>query len=478
MQRNENVIRRNRKTKIVATLGPASTSPEMIRALFLAGVDVFRLNFSHGKHEDHGKRLAIIRDIEKETGRPIGVIADLQGPKLRIGNFKNGSVELAKGARIRLDLDPAPGDETRVCLPHPEVMSALGPGADVLLDDGKVRLRVIERKDDHLIAEVMAGHKLSDHKGFNIPNVVLPLSALTPKDREDLDYALSVGVDFVALSFVQRPEDVLEARRIIGDRAAIIVKLEKPSAITCLDELIAATDAVMVARGDLGVEIPPEEVPGVQKRIVTSSRAAGKTVIVATQMLESMISAPTPTRAEASDVANAVFDGTDAVMLSAESASGEYPLEAVGIMDRILARVEKDPLYRASLDAHHPRLQSTAADAISSAARQVAETIDAVAIATYTENGSTTLRAARERPPVPILALSPNANIARRIVLAYGAHCHIVESFGSLDDMVENACRIAYQDGLADIGQRIVITAGVPFGTPGSTNTLRIAWVE
>ncbi|HAU28668.1 MAG TPA: pyruvate kinase [Rhodospirillaceae bacterium] len=478
MQRKEDVIRRNRKTKIVATLGPASATPEMIKALFLAGVDVFRLNFSHGKHEGHGEKLAIIRALEQETGRPIGIIADLQGPKLRIGTFKNGSVTLEKGARIRLDLDETPGDETRVCLPHPEVMAALDKGADVLLDDGKVHLRVVERTNDHLVAEVIAGHKLSDHKGFNIPNVVLPLSALTEKDREDLAYALSIGVDFVALSFVQRPEDVIEARHLIGDKASIIIKLEKPSAIECLDELISLTDAVMVARGDLGVEIPPEAVPGVQKRIITMARAAGKPVIVATQMLESMISAPTPTRAEASDVANAVFDGTDAVMLSAESASGEYPLEAVSIMDRILIRVEGDELYRTTLDAHHPRLLSTAADAISSAARQVAETIDAVAIATYTENGSTTLRAARERPPVPILALSPKPEIARRVVLSYGVHCHIVESFHSLDAMVENACKIAFRDGLADVGERIVITAGVPFGTPGSTNLLRIAWVE
>ncbi|MDR6773158.1 pyruvate kinase [Azospirillum sp. BE72] len=471
-------IRRYRQTKIVATLGPSSSSPAMIRRLFETGVDVFRLNFSHGSHEDHGERVRAIRALEEETGRPVAIMADLQGPKLRLGRFADGPVTLTAGQSFCLDLLSEPGDARRVGMPHPEIFAALVPDAELLLDDGKVRLRVTACGADFAETVVVSGTKLSDRKGVNVPGVVLPLSPLTAKDRADLDFALDQGVDWVALSFVQRPEDVAEARKLIGGRAALLSKLEKPQAIQHLDRIVEMSDGVMVARGDLGVEMPPEDVPSIQKRIVHAARLAGKPVIVATQMLESMISAPAPTRAEASDVATAVFDGADAVMLSAETASGEYPIEAVSIMDRIARRVEGDTLYRKMMDAQHADPEQTASDAITAAARQVAHTIKAAAIATYTTSGSTTLRAARERPEVPILCMTEKAAIARRLVLAYGVHAVLTEDVQNFSDMVHKAARLAFVHGLAEEGQRLVITAGVPFGMPGSTNILRIAWVE
>ncbi len=471
-------VKRDRKTKIVATLGPSSSDTDTIRRLFVAGVDVFRLNFSHGQQEDHAARLKIIRALETEFGRPIAVMADLQGPKLRIGTFANGPVELEPGQRFRLDMDAAPGDSTRVCLPHPEVFSALSGGQHLLLDDGKVKLRVETCGKDFAETTVVSGVRLSERKGLNVPEAVLPLSALTPKDRDDLHYALDIGVDWIALSFVQRPEDVAEARRLIGGRAQLVVKMEKPSAMHHLDELIEMTDAMMVARGDLGVEMPAEDVPSLQKLIVRHCRRAGKPVIVATQMLESMIAAPAPTRAEASDVATAVFDGADAVMLSAETAAGEYPEEAVTMMDRIAQRVEHDPLYRTILDAVHYDPENTAADAITAAARQVAHTIDAAGIVTYTTSGSTTLRAARERPEVPILCLTSSLATARRLALCWGVHSVHTSDVKDFSEMVGKACSLALRDGLASHGDRLVVTAGVPFGTPGNTNVLRIAWVD
>jgi pyruvate kinase len=471
-------MRRNRNAKIVATLGPASTSPEMIASLFEAGVDIFRLNFSHGRHEEHGERLEIIRALERRTGRPIGVMADLQGPKLRVGTFEGGAVELKAGASFRLDLKKTPGDQTRAPLPHKEIFAALEPKTDLLLDDGKIRLRVMRCGKDFADTKVVAGGRLSDRKGVNVPGVVLPLSPLTEKDRKDLRFALDAGVDWIALSFVQRPADIAEARRLIQGRAAVLIKLEKPAAIQCLDELIELADVVMVARGDLGVEMPPEDVPSVQKRIVRTCRQMGKPVIVATQMLESMIASPSPTRAEASDVATAVYDGADAVMLSAETAAGQYPLEAVEIMSRIVSRVERDPFYRQVMDLEHANPEATSADAISAAARQVAHTISAASVVTYTTSGSTTLRAARERPDVPILGLTSDMNTARRLAITWGVHSVHTADVRNFGEMVAKACTIAVHEGFAKKGDRLVVTAGVPFGTPGATNTLRIAWVD
>ena len=470
-------MHRGRHAKIVATLGPASSSPEMIRRLFEAGVDVFRLNFSHGEHPDHAARVRDIRAVEQDLGRPIGIMADMQGPKLRVGTFAGDSIHLTAGETFRLDLDDAPGDARRVNLPHKEIFAALEPDADLLLDDGKIRLRVRDHGPDFAECEVIAGGPLSNRKGVNVPGVVLPLSPLTDKDRRDMQFALDQNVDWIALSFVQRPEDLAEARRLIAGRAAILTKFEKPAAIQRLDELVEMSDACMVARGDLGVEMPPEEVPVQQKNLIRAARQQGKPVIVATQMLESMIKAPAPTRAEAQDVASAVYDGADAVMLSAETAAGDYPLEAVQIMNRIICRVEADPAFRQILDAQHERPDPTAADAITAAARQVAETVNAAAIVTYTTSGSTTYRASRERPFAPILGLTANRRTARRLVLAWGVHAVVTDDVQTFAEMVEKASSMAAIEGLAEPGQPLVITAGVPFGTPGATNILRLAWV-
>lgn len=470
---------RNRSTKIVATLGPSSSTRERIAALMLAGVDVFRLNFSHGTHEDHKNRFTIIRSLEAELGHPSGIMLDLQGPKLRVGQFADGNVDLKKGQAFHLDLSDSLGDATRVQLPHPEIFAAIKPGMELLLDDGKRRLLVKRCDTKSADTEVLVGGGLSNNKGVNVPSAVLALSVLTAKDRRDLEFGLALGADYVALSFVQRPEDVAEARKLIAHRAAIMVKLEKPSAIDHLDGIIELSDAVMVARGDLGVEMPPEDVPGLQKRIVRACRQMGKPVIVATQMLESMITAPTPTRAEASDVAMAVYDGADAVMLSAETAAGEYPIESVVIMNRIIARVEQDPLYRKILQAEFYEPEATAADAITRAAKQVAETISAAVIVTFTSTGSTTLRAARERPIVPILALTPSPETARRLAQVWGVHAIVSEDLhDDFEVMVRKAIEISVREGFAVPGQRMVITAGLPFGTPGATNILRIALAE
>ncbi|HRK98167.1 MAG: pyruvate kinase [Alphaproteobacteria bacterium] len=474
-----NSVTRDRQTKIVATLGPASNTEEMIRKLFMAGVDVFRLNFSHGEHKDHHDRVKMIRKVEEETGRPIAIIADMQGPKLRVGKFKDGKIELTVGQKLRLDLDSTPGDQTRVNLPHPEVINTMTIGSHILLDDGKVRMEIVDKGDGFLVGEIQAGRSLSNNKGFNIPGVVLPIAALTPKDRIDLEAALGMGVDWIAQSFVQKPEDVIEAKKLIAGRAALMIKIEKPSALNYLDQMIAQADGVMLARGDLGVEIPPEEVPIVQKKVVRAVRFAGKPIVVATQMLESMIENPAPTRAEANDVATAVFDGTDAVMLSAETAAGQYPLEAVQIMSRICTRVEKDELYRTLIDTDHPDARlNDASDAITVAADQVAKDIHAACIVTYTTSGGTALRAVRQRPAVRIVCMTQNLGTARRLTLSYGIHSLKIDNIATFGDAVQIAQKRLGEENLAQKGERFVMTAGVPFGTPGSTNVLRIAWVE
>ncbi|MGH7075830.1 MAG: pyruvate kinase [Stellaceae bacterium] len=472
-------MRRQRSAKIVATLGPASDSPETIGALFAAGVDVFRLNFSHGRREDHERRVRIIRALEHEVGRPIAIMADLQGPKLRLGTFAKGKVALKLGQAFRLDLDLKPGDTRRAPLPHPEIFTALDTGTEILLDDGRVRLLVEKRGKDFAETKVIAGSELSDRKGVNLPGVVLPLSALTVKDRADLSYALGLGVDWIAQSFVQGPDDVAEAKKLVAGRAGVIAKLEKPAAVARLDEIIELADAAMVARGDLGVEIPPEDVPPLQKEIIQVCRRAGKPVVVATQMLESMVAAPVPTRAEASDVATAIYEGADAVMLSAETAAGKYPVEAATMMDRIIRRVQRDPLYSAGLHAEMLALpEHTAPDAISFAARQVADTVGAAAIVSFTTSGATALRAARERPSVPAIALTARLDTARRLAIVWGLHCVHTADVHRLGDMIQKATRMARREGFAEKGARIVITAGIPFGTPGATNVLHIAWIQ
>ncbi|CAG2155726.1 Pyruvate kinase [Cupriavidus yeoncheonensis] len=472
-------MRRHRNAKIVATLGPASSTPEQIDALFEAGADVFRLNFSHGSHEDHKLRLDSIRAIERERGRPIGVLLDLQGPKLRVGTFADGPVQLAAQAPFRLDLDTAlPGSQTRVSLPHPEIFAALREGTELLLDDGKIRLRVDQCGADFAQTTIINGGALSDRKGVNVPGVVLPLSAMTEKDRRDLDFGLTLGIDWIALSFVQRPEDIREIKEIVQGRAGIVAKLEKPAAIQSLEDIVAEADAVMVARGDLGVEMPAELVPSLQKQIVRACRKAGKPVIVATQMLESMISAPVPTRAEASDVATAVYDGADAVMLSAESASGRYPVEAVTMMDSIITRTESDPLYHDAIQASHTPPRAEAADAIGYAIRHVAGLLKVPATVAYTSSGYSALRMARERPEVPILGMTPRVATARRLALAWGVHAVLCHEVLDVLEMTELASRTVLQERFGQRGESIVISAGLPFTVAGTTNLLRIAQVQ
>ena len=473
-------MRRQRKAKIVATLGPASSTKEAILALFEAGADVFRLNFSHGTHEEHRMRYDNVREVERLVERPIAIIADMQGPKLRIGRFAAGKAELVAGEEFTLDMDPREGDESRVTLPHPELFNLMSEGHTMSLDDGKIRLRVIESTADKIRTKVETGGTLSDKKGANVPDVVLPIPILTDKDKEDLEFALSLGVDWIALSFVQRPEDLVEARQLIAGRASLLSKLEKPSALEHLDEIVRDSDAVMVARGDLGVELPPERVPGAQKLILRTCRNYGKPSIIATQMLESMICSPTPTRAEASDVASAVYDGADAVMLSAESASGAYPVEAVSIMDRIITEVERDPIYPKMINAQHDMILPSPRDAIFLALRTVTNAIRAVATVAYTDMGGTSLQAVRVRPLTPILSITPHITTARHLALAWGVHSTVMDHYVTdVDEMVNAAIKTTLDEGFGLPGDQICIIAGMPFGRAGSpvTNLLRVAQI-
>jgi len=470
-------MKRSRKVKILATLGPASSERQKIKALYEAGADVFRINMSHTDHDRLRAMVAMIREVEAECGRPIGILADLQGPKLRIGTFAGKEIALAPGMVLVLDSDPTPGDSTRVFLPHPEIFAALEVGHRLLLDDGKVRLRVTATGEGRAATIVEVGTKLSDRKGVSLPDTTIGSGALTPKDRADLEAALNAGVDWIAQSFVQRPEDMAEVKKAARGKAGVLAKIEKPQAVERLAAIIEQADALMVARGDLGVEMPLERVPGIQKQITRAARRAGKPVVVATQMLESMITAPVPTRAEVSDVATAVFEGADAVMLSAESASGAFPVEAVATMARIAEEVERDPNYKNIMHAQRTEPEATGADAISAATRQIAETLNLAAICCYTASGATGMRAARERPQTPIIAFSPSVDTARRMALVWGLHVVVGEERGDLEAMIQHACDIAREEGFAKAGERIIVTAGVPLGTPGATNMLRIAFV-
>ncbi len=466
---------RRRNVKIVATLGPASSDHATIKALYEAGADVFRLNMSHGSQDEQAARHAIIRAVEREVGRPIAILADLQGPKLRLGTFERGEEELAEGQPFRLDLDPAAGDGARVNLPHPEIFAVLEPGADLLVNDGKLRLRVERCGPDFADCRVITGGTISDRKGVNVPDVVLPLAALSDKDRADLEFACELGVDWLALSFVQRPEDVVEARGLARGRAAILSKIEKPNAVKVFDEILAVSDGIMVARGDLGVELPVQNVPPIQKQLVRKCRAAAKPVIVATQMLESMIESPMPTRAEVSDVATAIYEGADAIMLSAESAAGSFPIEAVQTMDNVAREVEADPTYTEIIESSRRAARTSVADGIVAAAREIAETADIKAIVCFSQSGTTALLVARERPRVPILALTNEIGTARRLCLTWGTNCVLTGAVDRFKDAVIAAVRAAKAEGMASEDDMIVVTAGVPFNTPGSTNILRVA---
>ena len=470
-----NTLRRQRNVKIVATLGPASDSYEMIKSLWLAGADVFRLNMSHGTQQDIARRHGMIRALEEEVGRPISILADLQGPKLRCGVFASGPVMLREGEKFRFDLDPAEGDEARVCLPHPEIFAALEPGATLLVNDSKIRLRVADCSPEHANMIVEVGGEISNRKGVNVPDVVLPLAALSKKDRSDLEFACELGIDWLALSFVQRAKDVYEARELADGRAAILSKIEKPAAVKAFNEILEASDGIMVARGDLGVELPVYEVPPIQKRLTRGCRAVGKPVIVATQMMESMITAPVPTRAEVSDVAAAIYEGADAIMLSAESASGDYPIEAVTTMNNVAVSVESDPTYRQIIEAQRTPFRQRVSDAITVAAREVAETTHVAAICCFSHSGSTAQLAARERPRVPIIALTPLISTARRLVLSWGVHSVVTDHVDRFKGAVVAAAKAARDNGFATEDDKIVVTAGIPFGRSGTTNILRVA---
>lgn len=468
-------MQRRRNVKIVATLGPASNDYDTIHKLVEAGADVFRINMSHGSHDEHRARHEIIRKVEADTDRPIAILADLQGPKLRCGTFASGATDLEEGQDFRFDLDPTPGENHRVQLPHKEIFEALEEGATLLVNDGKIRLKVKDHGHDFANCEVMVGGTISDRKGVNVPDVVLPLAALSDKDRDDLEFACELGVDWLALSFVQRPEDVEEARRLANGRAAVLSKIEKPAAVKAFEEILEASDGIMVARGDLGVELPVQNVPPIQKRLIQLCRAAAKPVIVATQMLESMIDSPVPTRAEVSDVANAIYDGADAVMLSAESAAGNYPCDAVKTMDDVAAEVESDPSYQRGMETSRKVERESVADGVVAAAREIAEAADIKAICCFTQSGTTALLTARERPQVPIIAITPLESTARRLCLSWGVSCHktdeIVDRFTTA---VVLATRTALDSGLATERDQIVVIAGVPFNVPGTTNTLRV----
>jgi pyruvate kinase len=465
---------RGRKVKILATLGPASSDPEMLRRLFRAGADAFRINLSHGEHETHAKVIKAIRALEKEFNRPITVLCDLQGPKLRVGTFVDERAIIPHGHRFTLDRDPTPGDATRVCLPHPELFEVLEVGQRLLINDGKIRLRVTEASPERIVCTAEVGGVISDRKGVNVPDAEVPIPALTEKDRRDLAFAVEQGADWIALSFVQRPEDLAEARRLMGGHGALCAKIEKPQAVLRLNEIIELADGVMVARGDLGVELNPEEVPPLQKRIVNATRLTGKPVIVATQMLESMIESPAPTRAEVSDVANAVYDGADVVMLSAETAAGQWPEEAVMMMDSIARQVERDEAYRQRVRLLDTRPDPTVADALAHACLTIADTVAISAISVFTSTGQSARRVTRERPSVPVMVLTPSVTVARRVALLWGAHPVATRDIGSFDEMIGKAKRMALRHGFGDAGSKLVVMAGVPFGLSGATNLLHV----
>ncbi len=466
---------RTRRTRMICTLGPASRTQAVIEALARAGADVFRLNFSHGSHADHQASFDAVRAAEAALERPLGILGDLQGPKFRLGKFHGGSVELVQGSPFRLDQNPTPGDATRVCVPHPEILLALRPGTLVLIDDGKVQLRVESTDGKSADTIVEAGDQLSDNKGLGVPGVRIPMPALTDKDRVDLAFALRMGVDWIALSFVQHPQDMAELRRLVDGRAAVMAKIEKPSALDHLDEILDLSDGLMVARGDLGVELAPEEVPMVQRTLVRAARARGTPVVVATQMLDSMTHSPSPTRAEVSDVANAVYQGADAVMLSGETAAGDYPVEAAATMDRIISRVEQDPLWPQLMAAESDAFDDADTDALVAAARRAADATSTSCLVAFTATGATARRMARERPLQAVLALTPNVRTAHRLTLVWGVEPRVAADPRNLDEMTEEAVEIAVALGMTKPGGRILIAAGTPFGAPGAANLLRFA---
>ena len=471
-------VSRDRSVKIVATLGPTSNTRDVIKELFVSGADVFRLNMSHGSHSELVLMYNMIRDLEKELDRPIGVLADLQGPKLRCGDFENGYVEVYEGSEFQFDLDANLGSNKRVNLPHKEIFDVLTKGSVVLVDDGKIKLEVIEAGQNKIKTKVLVGGTISNRKGVNIPDIILPLSALSSKDKDDLEFICNLGADWIGLSFVQRPEDIVEAKKLVRGRAAILAKIEKPAAVERFDKILKEADAIMIARGDLGVELPVYSLPPIQKKLIKLCRKAGKPVVVATQMLESMIEYPSPTRAEVSDVAQAIYEGADAVMLSAESASGKYPIQAVKMMDNVAKEIESDDSFRQIIETSRSEIGTDTSNAITVAAREVSERTVVKAICCFTHSGTTAILTSRERPKIPIIALTPELSIARRLALNWGLHCIVTEKVNRFKQAVIKAVRAAKNEGFASKQDKIIITAGVPFNIPGTTNILRVAPVD
>jgi pyruvate kinase len=463
----------DRRTKIVATIGPATASPELVRALVDAGMDAARLNFSHGSHEEHAERARLVREAQEDEGRPLAVIADLQGPKLRLGELGE-PVELEEGQHVDIV-----GGESRTDseLPvSPEVIGeVLQPGHEVLIDDGLVRLRVDTVRGGRARCAVVVGGVVSSHKGVNVPGVPVPIPALTQKDMDDLEFALDLGVDYVALSFVRSAADVRDLQELIkaaGSHAHVIAKIEKAEAVEALDAVLRETNAVMVARGDLGVEIGPASVPLVQKRIIRKALERGKPVITATQMLESMVHHAEPTRAEASDVANAILDGSSAVMLSGETAIGEYPIASVRYMDRIARAVEPSLAYRHELPEAGE--EPSIGRAMSNVACDLAETLRAKAIVVPTFTGTTASAVARLRPRRPILALTHNRYALQQLALEWGVTPLSMPEAGDVEELWAESLETAQSSGLLGEGDRVVLTAGTAVNMPGSTNVIKV----
>jgi len=473
----------SKHTKIVATIGPASRDPETLRAMMRAGMNVARINFSHGDHKTHGATIDTVRRVAEEEDVVIAILCDIQGPKIRIGKLEKEPMMLTPGDKITLTLDEVIGKDGLVSLPHPEFVKDIEVGTNLLLDDGNLQFKVVETTARTVGCEVVIGGPLKSRKGVSAPNAKLTLSAITDKDREDIEFALSKDCDYLAMSFVRSADDIRELRWLmkhLGKDAAVIAKIEMGEALDNIEEIISVCEGIMVARGDLGVETPAEEVPFHQKRIISLCNQSAKPVITATQMLESMTQNPRPTRAEASDVYNAIIDGTDAIMLSAESASGKYPIRAVEVMTNI-AQIAEQHMQDASSDVQvvpkRPRVAQESeyiSDAISKATFDIAQTIEPHAIVTTSLSGYTTRRVAKERPKTTIFCMTPNPITQRRMALVWGVVPLLVQEFSTIDEMISIIVRAAHDKGLVHRGDKLVIIAGVPFGIAGQTNLIKI----
>lgn len=466
-----------RRTKIVCTIGPASEDKNILREMVASGMDIARFNFSHGSHEEHGKRMDAVREAAEELGKPVAIMLDTKGPEIRTGLLEGQTIELVEGEEVLLTIKETKGRKGIIPISYKNLAQDVKQGSIVLIDDGALKLEVVSLEGDDVLCRVINGGTLKERKGVNLPGVSVKLPAVTEKDVADLQFGIEKGVDFIAASFMRKAEDVMKVRRVLeegGSKAHIIAKIEHPDAIDNIDSIIEVSDGIMVARGDLGVELNPEEVPLIQKMIIEKCNKVGKPVITATQMLESMIGHPRPTRAEASDVANAILDGTDAVMLSGETAAGKYPVEAVRFMCQIAVRTEEALRYKEVVGKKEILPPKTVADAISHASCQTANELNAAAILTPTESGSTARMVAKYRPYAPIVAATPNPDVVRKLALTWGVCPLLVERTYNTDAVVDAAVQGALKEGMINEGDLIVITAGLPIGVSGATNLLKV----